>query len=94
MRIHWSLNSAPELAGLPKAQKRTRLWKAHWGSIGHWQWWAGFLLFVLIELSGFVVLRHLGHNGIIETLLLAGFAGFVFGQFVLLAARAHLRQIK
>jgi hypothetical protein len=92
MRIYWSLNSIPELAGLTKAQKRAIWREACWHSIGHWQWWVGLLLFFLIDFFGLVILRHLGHNGTIETLLLAGFSAFLVGQFVLLAVRAHLRR--
>lgn len=92
MRLYWGYSSIPELAGLPAAQQRTLWRKAFWRSIGHWQWWLGLLLFFLIELSGLAMLRDLGHNGQIETSFLAGFAGLVFAQFTIEAARADLRQ--
>ena len=47
MKIYWGLGSIPELADLPKAERKAAWRACYLRALRHWQTWAVYLVFAL-----------------------------------------------
>lgn len=96
MRIYWTSGSIPELADLPRAERR-RLWRSVVGrSFRHWQAWAGFLVMATSVMSG-CLLPKVIHNfplALVVAGLMGGFAGLIYSQSLIFVLRPYLREAR
>ena len=102
MKIYWSLQSIPELADLPRPERR-RLWRKCWGKVlRHWQIWLMFLLLCSSLLGVLFVSAWLalvvGLGWPLALILVSGAWGSTFGflldQVSIPLARPYLRQAR
>ena len=93
MKLYWSYNSIPELAGLPKAEQKKRWSEACEGAKGTRQFWQAVVIMCIV-LGAFV---FVGDRLIRESFWWMGgvagaIAGFLFGQMQCRMVSGYLRQ--
>ncbi len=94
MKIYWTMKSVPELAALPK-QERREVWRwANRQAFKHWQTWVGLIICSLFAGMG----SHFGHavgldsSGYVGAGIGGGIGGFIYSQFSMRIALPYIRQ--
>jgi hypothetical protein len=88
MQIYWTLKSIPELAQLPRAERR-RVWRhVYWKTFDHWQAWAGLFACGACAAMGTLFGGLLG-SGFIGAAMGGGVGGFIFSQAAIAVARRY-----
>ena len=95
MRIYWTVNSVPELSGLP-VEEKARLWRVCWRKsyCNWWPWIAFVSLGIIAALASYFVAKRFPDNQLVicaMPLIGCGVASVVFGQILMYGARKHLR---
>jgi hypothetical protein len=99
-RFYWGLGSIPELAALPKSERR-RLWRRYcWGAFRHWQTWLAMVLFAgFAAIFNFLSVTMVLHGifptpiaGAIAGGLAGGLGGLIYSQVQVSMARPYLHE--
>ncbi len=99
MKIYWSINSIPELAGL-SPNEQNKVWRSCvWKCYKHWQTWVGLVLGAAIGGIGAIVAIWLIPDsvpvGLIERMLIiapfGGIGGLILGQIAIHQTRPYLK---
>jgi len=96
MRLYWSLSSIPELASLPKAERK-RLWEASYRKIfRHWQIWIALVVSGLCCAVGGQVGKFIAGDSaivfIVCVMIGGGTGGFIFSQVATTFAIPYIRE--
>jgi len=95
MRIYWSLNSVPELAALPKMERK-RVWRTcYHRTFRHWQTWLALLFCGLCGGAGVQIGKFIFEDGwmmLVCAGICGGIGGFIFGQVATQIAIPYIRQ--
>jgi len=87
MKIYWLLKSIPELAEMPKKERKAIWRRCCWKVFRHWQTWLALIVCgACAGLGNYIVGAAVG--GAVG----GGIGGFVFAQVAIAMGRRHIRE--
>ena len=100
MKIYWLLKSIPELAEMPKKERKAIWRRCCWKVFRHWQTWLALIVCGACARLGVILGQMWVGNyivgaavgGAVGAAVGGGIGGFVFAQVAIAMGRRHIRE--